>query len=198
MLTVTADTERNDWYFPEQYLCEWFRNQENRDVASIAAIHEFNVDRKMLVCLGFGVDRYHGVSNALTLEAVADLTRYGGVLGILSLLADMPEVKKYRTAARFVFKCMPHGTSIFSSSILSALEGRYGNVHATARTRGNTLWINPLMSVYWCFRLESIADRILYLDWIKNTQSYADIGMAIAAFRQTCEGRIRHRHSIPD
>ena len=152
----------------------------------------------MLVCLGFGVDHYHGVSNALTFEAIADLTRSKGFLGMFSLLADMPEVKKYREATEFVFECMPQGVSIVSSSILSSLEGRYGDYHAVLRTEGSELWINPLMSVYWSFHLDAIADRILYLESMKKTQSYADINQAIATFRQTRKGSVRQRHSIPD
>ena len=252
MLTVTADTERNDWYFPEQYLCVWFRDHENRDVsiycfertgvkpllasyqhlvkalsldtvilvdggtdslmrgdedgigtpqediASIAAIADLEVDRKLMVCLGFGVDHYHGVSNALTFNAIADLIRLKGFLGMLSLIDDMPEVVKYRAATEFVMKCMPQRESIVSSSILCALEGRYGDCHATSRTIGSTLWINPLMPVYWFFRLDTVAQRILYLDAMKNTYSYADINRTIARFRQTIMGNLRQRHSIPD
>ena len=252
MFTVTADTERNDWYFPEQYLCEWFRDHENRDVsiycfertgvkpllasyqhlvkalsldtvilvdggtdslmrgdedgigtpqediASIAAITDLEVDRKLMVCLGFGVDHYHGVSNALTFNAIADLIRLKGFLGMFSLLDDMPEVVKYREATEHVMQCMPQRESIVSSSILCALEGRYGDCHAISRTIGSTLWINPLMSVYWFFRLDTVAQRILYLDAMKDTYSYADINQTIARFRQTITGNLRRRHSIPD
>jgi len=252
MLTVTADTERKHWYFPEQYLCEWFRDHENRDVSiycfdrtgvrpllasyqhlvkvlsldtvilvdggtdslmrgdedgigtpqeditSIAAITDLEVDRKLMVCLGFGVDHYHGVSNALTFNAIADLTRLKGFLGMFSLLDDMPEVVKYREATEHVMKCMPQRESIVSSSILCALEGRYGDCHTTSRTIGSTLWINPLMPVYWFFRLDAVAQRILYLDAMKNTYSYADINQTIARFRQTVMGNLRQRHAIPD
>jgi hypothetical protein len=252
MLAVTADTKRNDWYFPEQYLCKWFRDRENRevsiycfertgvkpllasykdlvktlyvdtvilvdggtdslmrgdedgigtpqeDIASIAAITDLEIDRKLMVCLGFGVDHYHGVSNALTLNAIADLTRNKGFLGMFSLLADMPEVRKYREATEFVLKCMPGGVSIVSSSILSSLEGRYGDYHSTSRTKGSKLWINPLMPVYWCFSLGAVAQRNLYLEAMKNTYSYADINQTIAKFRQTLKGNVKQRHSIPD
>lgn len=252
MVTVNADTERHDQYFPEQCLCKWFRAKQGReveihcfertgvkpllasyralveelavdtvllvdggtdslmrgdedglgtpqeDVASIAAVSELAVERKLLACLGLGVDRYHGVSNALTFEAIADLTQKKGLLGVVSLLEDMPEVQKYREAAEFVFERMPHSVSIVSSSILSALAGHYGDHHATLRTRGSTLWINPLMTLYWCFCLETVADRILYLEPIKETESYEDVGRVIMSFRRTCQGQIRQRHAIPD
>src|ERR1700722_12408298 len=44
------------------------------DIASIAAVDELDVKNKFLVCLGFGVDSFHGVCHAHALEAVAELT----------------------------------------------------------------------------------------------------------------------------
>src|ERR1043165_4850959 len=154
------------------------------DIASIAAVDEVAVEKKFLVCLGFGVDSFHGVCHAHALEAVADLTRQGAFLGSFSLLREMPEVRQYAEAVQTVFEAMPEYPSIVSASILSALDGEYGDHHRTARTRESVLWINPLMSFYWCFRLEEVARRILYLDEIKRTQSMWDLIQAIDDFRQ--------------
>ena len=166
------------------------------DIASITAVNELPVERKMLVCLGFGVDSFHGVCHAHFLEAVAELTRNQGYLGMFSLLQDMPEVRQYRLATEAVFKAMPHDISIVSSSILSALAGHYGDHHATPRTRGSQLWINPLMPVYWCFRLAPVAERVLYLDAMKTTERYEDIQLVIRRFRSTC-AQVRPRQDIP-
>lgn len=156
----------------------------HEDIASIAAVDELDVARKMMVCLGFGVDHYHGVCHAHFLEAIAQLTQNGNYLGMFSLLEEMPEVKKYRTATEAVFQKMPYQISIVSSSILSALAGHYGDYHATPRTKGSKLWINPLMPVYWCFQLDGVARRVLYLEAIKQTEHYWDLYDAIAAFRR--------------
>jgi hypothetical protein len=154
------------------------------DIASITAVHELEVERKLLACLGFGVDHYHGVCHAHFLEAVAELTRSGGFLGTVSLLERMPEVRRYREATETVLAMMPHHVSIVSSSILSALEGMYGDHHATDRTEGSRLWINPLMPLYWCFRLGPVAERILYRTAMLETRSYMDINDTIAEFRR--------------
>ena len=166
------------------------------DIASITAVHELDVARKLLVCLGFGIDHYHGVCHAHFLEAVAELIRRGGYLGTVSLVADMPEVRRYREATETVFALMPHHISIVSSSILSALEGLYGDYHATKRTEGSQLWINPLMSIYWCFRLAAVAERILYRDAMIETRSYIDINYTINEFRLRCAA-IRPPIAIP-
>lgn len=106
------------------------------DISSITAVNELAIERKMLVCLGFGMDSFHGVCHVHFLEAVAELIRTGGYLGMFSLVEEMPEVQRYRMASEAVFKAMPpRHTSIVGTSILSALAGHYGNHHATERTR---------------------------------------------------------------
>jgi hypothetical protein len=109
----------------------------------------------------------------------------------------MPEVQRYQTALEAVLQAMPSQPSIVSTSIVSALEGHYGDHRRTVRTKGSTLWINPRMALYWCFRLEPVARRILYLDAIKEAQTYWEVMAVIDIFRQHCS-EIRERTQIPD
>ena len=157
------------------------------DMASIAAVHALDIPRKFLVCLGFGVDTYHGVSHAYFLKAVAELIQSGGYLGAWSLTEDMPEVKLSRQASEFVRRAMPQQASIVTASIQSALDGQFGDYHETRRTAGTTLFINALMSLYWCFQLDAVADRNLYLDMIRDTRTYGELSLAIERFRATTE-----------
>jgi hypothetical protein len=244
LLKVTADSEGPRFvnYFPEGYLCQWYRRlgeeiavycfervgvrpllrayrtlvdllnpdtvilvdggtdslmrgdefglgTPQEDMSSIAAVDGLELPRKLLVCLGFGVDHYHGVCHAHFLEAVAEVMLAGGFLGTFSLLPDMPEVERYMQATQAVCNFMPRHPSIVSTSIVSALEGRYGDYHATERTAGSTLWINPLMTLYWCFRLDPVARRVLYLEELKQTETYADVDAVIFSFRSRCPGR---------
>jgi hypothetical protein len=50
-------------------------------IAAADALDDAKVPRKLLACLGFGIDTFHGVCHAHVLEAVADLARVGGYLG---------------------------------------------------------------------------------------------------------------------
>ncbi len=115
---------------------------------------------------------------------------------MFSLLDEMAAVQKYRQATEAVLRAMPDDVSIVSSSILSALAGHYGDYHATPRTWNSRLWINPLMPVYWCFRLPAVAQRVLYLDAMRATVSYEDVRRVIRSFRSTCV-QIRPREAIP-
>jgi hypothetical protein len=124
------------------------------DAASIAAVMNLEgVPTKLLACLGFGVDTYHGVCHANFLEAVAVLTQNQSFLGAWSLLPQMPEVQKYREATEFTFEQMSHHPSIVSSSIIDGIAGEFGDFHRTMRTEGSKLFINPLMGLYWGFQL---------------------------------------------
>ena len=165
------------------------------DMVSIAAVSALAIDRAFLVCLGFGIDAYHGVGHTDVLEAIAATTRTGGFLGAWSLMSTMPEAELYRHAVEFIHRAMPHAPSIVSASIISALDGRFGDDHATERTRGSELFINPLMALYWCFTLRSVAERVLYLDRLATTESMSDVLLAIEGFRD--EVTLRPRTSIP-
>ncbi|MEZ4886409.1 MAG: DUF1152 domain-containing protein [Chitinophagales bacterium] len=67
------------------------------DSTSLAAVFQSSVKTKLLSCLGFGVDYFHGVSHYHFLENVAKLSREGGYLGCFHLLPFMLEAQKYKS-----------------------------------------------------------------------------------------------------
>ena len=167
------------------------------DYLSLAALKAIPECGRMLMCLGFGVDHYHGVSNDLTFKAIAEMTELGGYLGCLSLLKEMPEVQKYKEISEYTFAKMDYATSIVSSSILSAVDGHYGDHHSTERTKGSRLWINPLMPICWFFDFEALANRNIMLDQLMMTEFHDQIMREIMRFRAVYKG-IQRRSSIPD
>ena len=105
------------------------------DVASVLAAETLDLERKFLVCLGFGVDRYHGVCHAHFLEAVSALSREGGFLGAWSLNNDDPAVQSYLHCVDYAQNRMPGRESIVNASVGSAIRGHYGDHHVLRRTR---------------------------------------------------------------
>ncbi len=155
------------------------------DAVSLAVVQMLvGVSQKLLICLGFGVDTFHGVAHAQYLEAVAALARTGAYLGTWSLTSDMPEVQRYREVLAFVHAQMPDFPSIVSSSVLDAIDGQFGNYHSTHSTGDSTLFINPLMGLYWAFEATGVAERNLYLDRLQETRSLGEVARVIAAFRE--------------
>jgi hypothetical protein len=67
--------------------------------------------------------------------------------------------------------------------IAAALRGQFGNVQFTDRTRGSELFVNPLMSMYFTFDLDTLAAHNLYLDRIENTVLIRQISSIIEDFR---------------
>jgi len=166
------------------------------DMSSIAAVEALDVPVKLLTSIGFGVDAFHGVCHAHVLEAVAALAKSGGFLGAFSLLREMDEFALYAQAMDAVTAAMPRYPSIVNTSIVSAVEGDYGDVHRTQRTQGSELWINPLMALYFTFDLHAIAERVLFLSALRQTETAFEIAAVIEAFR-SARGALRPRKAIP-
>jgi hypothetical protein len=165
------------------------------DSSSLLAVYQLSLTRTFLVNLGFGIDAYHGVCHAHFLENVAALIADGAFLGAWMLTLQMPEVQRYRDACDYVFTAMPEYPSIVNTSIVSAIEGHSGNYHAPERTGSSTLFINPLMSLYWCFKLEPVARRILYQQAFIPATSYSQALVAIQCARKG--KRLRPRVPLP-
>jgi hypothetical protein len=91
---------------------------------------------------------------------------------------------------------MPSQPSIVNTSILDAIDGNFGNHHSTDKTAGGELWINPMMPIYWFFNLEQVARRVLYLDSIKGTETFQELGRSIEYFRRQCRP-VRPWKTIP-
>jgi hypothetical protein len=161
------------------------------DMTSLAAAYQVDVPTKIVSCLGFGIDAFHGVCHAHFLENVAGLEQAGGYLGTHSLHLSMPEVAMFRDAVEYTHQRMPRWQSIVNGSIVSALEGRFGNFHRSTRTGGNELFINPLMAMYWHFDLRSVAERSLYLASLTETDTIFEVQLRIEAFRDSVASRPR-------
>lgn len=165
------------------------------DIMSLAAVAALDVPTRIVTCLGFGVDSFHGICHAHWLENVAAVTEAGGFLGATALRKEMPEVQSYIDAVNAADVATIGRPSIVNGSIVSALEGRFGDHHRTSRTQSSKLFISPLMSILWSFDLSAIARRNLYLDRLEHTRSIWDVLKTIEQFRH--EVRTRLPESIP-
>lgn len=166
------------------------------DVCSMAAVYRSGVQKQFLLSVGFGIDHFHGVSHFRFLENVAEIAKDGGYLGLFQLTKEMEEAQQYKAAVEYANAKMPQMESIVSNSIISALDGVYGDHHRTNRTKGSKLWINPLMTIYWCFELRSVVQKIKYYDWIKDVRSIGEFNMRLSNYRNELE-HLRDKRQIP-
>ena len=121
------------------------------DAVSIIAANSATEGQALLAAIGFGIDHFHGVSHHAFLENVARLTSDGGFLGAFSLSPGTAEAAAFLDLVDYANQRQPMHPSIVCNSIASALRGEFGNYHATNRTSGSDLFVNPLMSQYWAF-----------------------------------------------
>lgn len=156
------------------------------DMASLASVHglpEDAVAERLVVCLGFGVDAYHGVNHSLALENLAALDREGGYLGAFSIPRDSREAALYLDAVAFAQDATRMRPSIVNGSIAAAVRGEFGDVRFTERTSNGELFINPLMSMYFAIDLAALARRNLYLERLEGTTLMRQISGIIETFR---------------
>jgi hypothetical protein len=158
------------------------------DALSLAVVDALTGPKqKLMACIGFGVDTFHGVCHAHFLASVAALTRSGHALGTFNLLPQQPAVQFYRQALEYAHSHMPDRISIVNSSVLGGIVGDFGNMHYTDRTQGGELFINALMGLYWTFDLEGVARRNMYLERIRETRNFSEVWLAIREFRGSLE-----------
>ena len=159
------------------------------DMVSLSAVRRLDLRCRMIACLGFGVDTYHGVNHASWLENVARLAADGSFLGALALTREMPESRFFLDATLEAERAAPQRESIVNASIASAIEGGFGNIHRSTRTHASELFISPLMSLLWMFDLEAVARNNLYLDRLAATKTHQEVLLAIERFRESVDSR---------
>ncbi len=161
------------------------------DASTLVAVSDIDLP-KILVCLGFGIDAFHGVCHAQFLENTAELVKIGAFLGTLSLLPEQPETEAYLSAVEYATEQQRIYPSIVNTSVAAAISGCFGDHHPTARTRGSKLFINPLMAMYWCYQLQAVVDRMLYADMLRSTKTWPEVVMTLRGVRIALEGQRRY------
>lgn len=160
------------------------------DMASLVAVAGLDVPVRLVTCLGFGIDAYHGVRHTQVLENIAALDRDGAYLGALSIPSGSREAALYRDAVAHAQAATPLRPSIVNGQIAAASRGEFGDVRFTTRTADSTLFVNPLMAVYFSCTVDGLASRLLYRDRIEDTLGARQILSRIEAFRAGITPRI--------
>ena len=166
------------------------------DICSMAAVYRSGIKKQYLLSVGFGIDHFHGVSHFRFLENVAEIAKDGGYLGMFQITKEMAESQKYIEAVNFANEKMSGMESIVSNSIVSSLKGEYGNHHVTRRTEGSELWINPLMTIYWCFDLRKVVRKIKYYNYIKDVNTIGEFNGQLSEYRNALK-ELRPKKQIP-
>ncbi|WP_313885879.1 DUF1152 domain-containing protein [Fodinicola feengrottensis] len=85
------------------------------DMTSLAAVAGIDEVERLVVCLGFGIDAYHGVCHAQVLENLAALDRDGSYLGAFSIPSRSAEAQAYLDAVAYAQAMTPLRPSIVNA-----------------------------------------------------------------------------------
>ncbi len=166
------------------------------DATSLFVVNELSqVPTRLVACIGLGAER--DLAYAHVLENIAALTRQGGFLGACSLTPQMQAYRAYEDAVLYVQNKEWQDSSVINSSIISAVQGHYGNYHLTKKTRGSSLWISPLMPIYWFFDLPILARYNLYLPQLRETDTFMDAVRAYILYERHIPKRPHSNIPLP-
>jgi Protein of unknown function (DUF1152) len=151
------------------------------DAISLGVMSELKeIKFKVMACVGFGAER--DMNYEQIWENIANLMEKEGCLGSCSLLKQMNVYQQYEQAVFYVQNQINQDPSVINSSIISAVQGHYGDYHLTEKTTGSQLEISPLMSIYWFFDIQSVINNNLFLPEIINTQTFIEVMRKIIEF----------------
>ena len=166
------------------------------DAVSVVAANLTDIPTRLLACIGFGVDAYHGgMSHHAFLENVAEAMRRGGFLGSVSATAGSPEGDALLHAMAHVASVLPSHGSVVGPSIASAMDGGFGNVHPTGDPRHGSVFLSPLMPTYWTFDLGTVAGMMGFAPALAGTHWIQDAEVVIRGHRHTV--RVRPGAKLP-
>jgi len=153
------------------------------DATSLYAVNQLQgVSMRMLACVGLGAEQ--DITHAQVFENIAALTKAGGFLGSCSLTSHMQSCALYAEAVEFVQGQPYHDPSVINSSIISALNGQFGDYHLTKKTKGSHLWISPLMPLVWFFDFNVVTQHNYFLSELRGTQTFRDALFKVMAYTE--------------
>lgn len=166
------------------------------DTISIGAVEQLDVPIKIIASLGFGTEVEESVCHYLALENMADLIKVGAFYGTCALTPQMDVFQQYESACRFAWeRSAKHHKSHISTRVIPAVHGEFGDYHMYDDDRRTSVFISPLMSIYWFFDVDKVAERNLLLPELRDTFTFED------ALQITIQHRLkltpRQRRSIP-
>jgi hypothetical protein len=155
----------------------------SEDLTSLAAVSQIQGPERLLCCVGLGAEMRDGIRHAQVFERVAALTKQGGYLGAAALSAETEPGRRYLEAVDFVFQNQAAQRKSHVHTVITlALEGEFGS-------RGEFIWLSPLLPVCWFFSLATVAETHLLLPHLHETSTIWEVSSMIEALRKNLPAR---------
>jgi hypothetical protein len=165
------------------------------DSISLAAVSALAVPIKILACIGFGTEVEEAVCHYNALENMAALAKAGAFYGSCALTPQMEAFQSFEAACRYVWEQPGHPKSHISTRIIPAVRGEFGNHHLYDEYRGSTIFVSPLMSLYWFFDAATVIRHSLIVEPLRASRTSHEAFMIVAGRDRGL--RTRPRRQIP-
>jgi hypothetical protein len=165
------------------------------DSISLAAVSALAVPVKILACIGFGTEVEEAVCHYNALENMAALAKAGAFYGSCALTPQMEAFQLFEAACRYVWEQPGHPKSHISTRIIPAVRGEFGNHHLYDEYRSSTIFVSPLMSLYWFFDAATVIRHSLIVEPLRASRTSHEAFMIVAGRDRGL--RTRPRRSIP-
>lgn len=155
-------------------------------VSAVATLTHPRVRSRALLSVGFGADRFNGVSDAASLRAIGEVTALGGFLGVSSFDPSYVGLQTYRECAEYIYAHQSF-RSVLTGAILSASRGVYGFAnpdHTEGRVSSKSVYVWPLMAMLWGIDPLVLYNRSLTCKWIADATDVPDMYTALHAERK--------------
>jgi hypothetical protein len=160
------------------------------DAVSLCAVQQLkHLKARYLTCIGFGAELHMTYSHIL--ENIAAITQDGGFKGVCALTPQMPSYLLYEQAVLYAQNQPQQEASVINSSIISSVRGHHGDFHLTSKTKGSSLYISPLMGLYWWFDLMTVAKHNHFLSQISETVTFQE---ALRLTERATDGIAKRKH----
>jgi hypothetical protein len=110
---------------------------------------------------------------------MAELASRGGFLGTTSIQQGTTGGDAFLDFVDFVNKRQPGHKGVVCNAVAGAMRGEFGDVHATERTLGSRMFVNPLMSLQWNYELSSVAGMMGFREDVSKTNDLWEVAGAI-------------------
>ncbi|MCK5717265.1 MAG: DUF1152 domain-containing protein [Thiomargarita sp.] len=140
---------------------------------SLFAVNQLtDISTRLLTCTGIGSK--HDETSPYILDNVARITNSGGFLGSCALAPQMAVYQDFENAVLYTESKPMHEPTVIRSPMITAVRGEYGDYQLPKTTKGNHLWISPLMNFYWFFDVAMVSKYNLFMNQLQETDTFLE------------------------
>ena len=151
------------------------------DATTLGAVANLATQRKILLTIGLGADRFNQVADMDSLRSIAELTAMGGYLGSWGLTPNEESFVYYRSLVQYLEEKHTF-RSVLANAIVESGCGHFGPSvpeKLSRRVSSGELYLWPLMPIFWGFDLKVVAQFNQVVRWIEQANSPQEAMVAV-------------------